>query len=1207
MIGQTINGRYQVEALVGRGGMSTVYRATDLAEKRPVAIKSLHFNLVSGVTPTRFYREFRVLTRLDHSHIVRAYDYGAYQDIPYLVLEWLPGWTLNDVLAAGPLSRERLLHIGRQICHALLYLHSQSIVHRDLKPGNIMVLPPEESPQIKLMDFGLVRLTNLSVQLTQEGSTVGTLAYIAPEQAQGLAVDFRADLYALGIVLYEMATGRPPFVHENAATVLLQQMTAQPLPPRHFRPELDEPLSELILHLLAKEPARRPASTEVVARQLAQLADESAPTLDPLPRRVDLIPRIPLIGRTEALERLATVWARVQTGQGQIALAAGVAGAGKSRLLGEVGLQAQIGTERFLRGHCREQASLPYQPLTDALDGLVLEMPSRQRDELPAELARLLPSISESSRDEPAANAGDARQRLFAACWNVLRQSAGQRALFLAIEDLQWADPTTLELLGYLASRVEQSRILLALTYRPEEAETNKPLLNLLHDLDRNPVVEKVAVPLLVRDQVRDFLRVALNWERVPEWLVDSFHTATDGNPLFIEETLKALAAEGQVTNWRDHDRSQWTTLSLPGTALQLPKSVLALAERRLQALSADDRAILTAAAVIGPEFSFGLLQEVAQLDENRLIDAIERLLATRFIEELPLVGSEDRYRFSQESLRQALLNTISHRRLRLLHQRTGEFMQSLYDTSQPRFWPALAYHFAEAGDASRALKYFTLAGDAAGQVYAHAEAVAHYSRALEMARVEEARGLPPSREQLNHLYGRRGRCLELCTEFEQALDNYRTMQQVAQARDDQALEMEALLAQAVILSTNTSVSQPQEGQKAAEQALAISRALNDRPAESKALWTLLLAYRIQGDPQQALTYGEQSLAIAREDNLREQLAYTLNDLYVPYIVLEDAEKARLALEEARELLREQGNMPILADNLGNLAGHYLDSGNFEKAMAYGQEILEISEASDNLWGRAYGMWALGFTNLEYGHLAEALGYLQECVRLSESGGLSWTVAIRATLGWYLADLGDVAAGVEMVQKALQMAEHKRPEMRPYALAIRARLHVKQGEVAAARSLLADVEAPPNTGTAFTIAQVERDIALQEGQYEWILADLEEPIRQVQERGVQPDLSNLLRWRGQTLLAMGRLAEAEACLVEARNVAVHFGARYRLWQVFWPLYQARLKLGKQEQAAQLVEEAGEVFAYLLDHLPEPALRAAFTALPGVRPFLPDAA
>ena len=357
MIGKIVDDRYRIEALAGRGGTGNVYRATDITLNEPVALKLLHhyLDLEIETALTRFRREFRVLARLDHPHIVRARAYGTFNDMPYVVLEFLEGRTLKEELNDGPLPAARLLNIARRVCQALAYLHARSIVHRDLKPGNLMLLNQDNGLMVKLMDFGLVRVTDVSAQLTQEGTAFGTVAYMAPEQAQGLPVDFRADLYALGVIMFEMATGRPPFFHENPAVLMMQQLTASPPPPRQFNPQVDELLEQLILQLLAREPAQRPAGAEWVAARLAKLEDDSAPVLttSPPPNRRDLIPRVPLIGREPAFNQLNQLWAQARADQGQAIFLLGAAGAGKTRLIVGASLPARAGPDRALEAASR--------------------------------------------------------------------------------------------------------------------------------------------------------------------------------------------------------------------------------------------------------------------------------------------------------------------------------------------------------------------------------------------------------------------------------------------------------------------------------------------------------------------------------------------------------------------------------------------------------------------------------------------------------------------------------------------------------------------------------------------------------------------------------------------------------------------------------------------------------------------------------------
>jgi tetratricopeptide (TPR) repeat protein len=1225
MIGQTIDDRYRIEALIGRGGMGAVYRATDLAENRPVALKILHFYLdpETGVALTRFRREFRILARLDHPHIVQAYGYGTYNDSPYLVLEFLAGRTLTEELAAGPLPRARLLLIARQICEALIHLHAQSIIHRDLKPGNLMLVFPdngqaETSLQVKLMDFGLIRQTDLSMQLTQEGVALGTVAYMAPEQAQGLPVDFRADLYALGIILYEMTTGRLPFVHENPAMILIQQLTTPPPAPRQFRPDLDEPLEQLILDLLAKEPARRPASTELVATRLAQLADETAPMPAPPQKRADLIPRVPLIGRESALNELSQRWTRLHTDKhGQVILLAGTAGAGKTRLLTEASWQVQLGDDRFIRGQCREQASLPYQPLDEVLDALLPGLPAAVRDTLPVELTRLLPGASAGASDDirtgttPAgADQAEARLRLFAACWEVLRQAAQSRALMIAIEDVQWADPTTLELLGYLAHRLDQADILLILTYRPEEIESGGPLAILQRDLRHDQLSHKITLPPLGHDQVGEFLRAALGREHVPHWLVDSFHQATGGNPLFIEETLKALAAEGQVAEWAREESSQWRRL--PSTILQLPQNVLALAERRLQALAADDRVILTSAAVLGSEFPFALLQGVTKLDEDTLLDAIDRLLATHLIEELPLQDGQDRYRFSQEALRQALLNSISQRRLRRLRQRAGETFQALYDTSQPRYWPILAHHFAEAGDVSQALKYFILAGDAAAQVYANAEAAAHYNHALEIVRAKMKRGEAVESEQLIYLFTQRGFSLAFGGQYEAAWRSYEEMEALAQERGDQALELATLLAQSRLLAIPTPLHDFEQAEILSKQALTLAGTLGDRQAEAKALGLLLLVGSLTGRAHQAIEYGEQSLAIARELDDQEQMAFTLTGLDTAYVATGQLERALAVLLEAAEIWRTLDNSLMLATNLSVVSIRYYLANDYDRSSAVAEEALRLGESTGNPWAQSYSRWAIALIYMEQGRQDKMIEAMEEVIRLGDQAEIiPVQVFSRAELAWAYGDLGAFEQGLELVRLALATADELLPAWRLFPVVVLASLHLRQGDLISAEATLEEARNIPRTEPNSALladiwsALIEGELAQAKQDYDQVITGMDRFLAHLQRMEIRSFICEGLLLKGQALLAQARVEEAYEVLSEAGAKSEAAGSRRILWPVLSTLSRVEAQRGHSAEAENLRQQAREIIEYIAGHTPA-NLRTSFLALPNVRVVLEDA-
>ena len=684
----------------------------------------------------------------------------------------------------------------------------------------------------------------------------------------------------------------------------------------------------------------------------------------PGPGRIDLIPRVPLIGRETALPQLLQYWTTAQSGRGQVVLLSGLAGVGKTRMLEEVRPHVQLEQGWIVRSHCQDQTALPYQPVINILEALLHHLPAMVGESLPPELARLLPAANNDSLGDPdSTDQAEARRRLFIACWDVVKQAAQKQALKIVIEDLQWADPATLELLDYLIEQAGQARLLLVLTYRSEEFDPVTSLATLRRDLGHQQVAHTIELNLLSRDQVARFLQSALDWKDVPEWLIDSFHQATDGNPLFIEETLKALAAEGQVAEWVRQKSSHSRQITVSGSNLQLPQNVLDLAKRRLRLLADEDRSILTTAAILGTEFSFALLETVTKLDEVDLLDVVERLLTARLIEELPLQDGEDRYRFAQEALRQALLNTISQRRLRLLHRRAGEAIQTLYDTGQRRYWPVLAHHFAMAGNDQQAFKYFVLAGDAATQVYANTEAIDYYNRALEIAKQGQG---GEATEDLSQLCTRLGRALELNSQYEQALAHYEEMGRLAHKQGNRPLELASLLARVTFYTTLTPAHDPAQAEALAEEALTLARDLGDQAAEAKILWNLVNVYAFSNRMSQAIDSGERALALARADSLRA-------------------------------------------------AAHlYVCVAEYDQALTVSEEAFQINQSIDNLWGQSHSRYKIGYAYWDCGQAEQAIFMMEDAIGLSELAGFTVPqVVTRADLAAVYADLGAIERSLE--------------------------------------------------------------------------------------------------------------------------------------------------------------------------------------------------
>jgi serine/threonine-protein kinase len=280
LIGQILDDRYRILERLGGGGMGSVYRAERVSLGRAVAVKFLHPNLGSRSDfVQRFQREAMAMSKLYHVHCAALYDCGVHRGAPYLVLEYIPGRTLAQDLLSGPLPPHRAIAIMRQVLEALRYLHRRNIVHRDLKPHNVMLVNSSAGFDfVKVLDFGMAKIVaGERRDITVQGLIVGTPSVMAPEQIRQGAVDGRTDIYAAGILLYEMVVGHKPFQHTETEKLMRMQLESAPVPPRRLLGEdaLGPGLEAAILKALAKDPRERFQSAEEMSGALAAAAAEA--------------------------------------------------------------------------------------------------------------------------------------------------------------------------------------------------------------------------------------------------------------------------------------------------------------------------------------------------------------------------------------------------------------------------------------------------------------------------------------------------------------------------------------------------------------------------------------------------------------------------------------------------------------------------------------------------------------------------------------------------------------------------------------------------------------------------------------------------------------------------------------------------------------------------------------------------------------------
>jgi tetratricopeptide (TPR) repeat protein len=765
--GVVLRDRYRLDSELGRGGMGIVFRATDLELMREVAIKVLPASPSWSDARERLFREARAAAALNHPHIVAVHDIGDANGRPFFVMELVNGPSLSS---ARSLGLPRIVEIASQVCSALEHAHANNIVHRDLKPDNVLLSSHEETSSVKLADLGLALLTSAE-RVSRAGMILGTASYMAPEQALGQAVDGRADLYALGVVLYELTTGRLPFTGHDALEVVSQHVHAPVVPPRVLRSDLPRSIETLILRLLAKDPAARFQSAaevrEALRTSLSQPDGTGETNGAPAVAILDALSRGRMVGRANELAEARELWQRARDGQGHAVLLSGEPGAGKTRLAREMTIQAAVEGAVVLSGGCYEyEATTPYLPFVEAFRRWVREHDDDSLRETlgdaSAQIAKLAPEIETRLGPLPQRHelsAHEERLLFFDAVAQVFGNLARRQGLLFYADDLHWADRGTLWLLGHLLRQLRNARVLIVGAYRETELDRAHPLAKALVDWNRERLVTRIALKRFNKTETTAQLGALLG-EEVSADFGEAVHSETEGNPFFVEEVLKALIEKGSVRR----ESGRWQRCNL--NELVIPQSVKEAIGNRLDRVSTECNDVLRTAAVLGKVFTFDELTAAAQESEEALLDALDEGVGAQLI----APTHSESFIFTHDKIREVLYEELNPIRRRRLHRNAAEGLERQRAKSHVAV-EKLAHHYIQAGDHERGLDYAKQAAAEAERVFAFDEAIAAYGRARDCA---EALGLVEEQlaqeEAIGKAYLLHGEMIPAGEHFERAL-----------------------------------------------------------------------------------------------------------------------------------------------------------------------------------------------------------------------------------------------------------------------------------------------------------------------------------------------------------------------------------------------------------------------------------------------------
>jgi len=1176
---------YRIIDQIGQGGMGEIYKAEDLKLRRHVAIKILPSQVTRDETARqRLLREARSASALNHPNIVTVHSIDDAGDLDFIVMEYVEGRSLRATIDRGSVELPRLLEWGAQVADALAAAHAIGLVHRDIKPANIMITPRD---QVKLLDFGLARMVRslpnemeveaetLSGALTGAGVIVGTVAYMSPEQTRGESLDARSDIFSLGVTLYEAATGKLPFGGQTPLLRMHEIAAVDEPSPSSIQPGLPQEFDRIIRRTLSKDKERRCSASELVGalRGLRGSAYESPSGVTPADTEgVNGKPEV-FVGREPELKTLEGFLHQAVEGAGRVVFITGEPGIGKTALADEFLRRARRKRSILCRGRCSEQYGTgeAYLPFLDAFGALLT---GRGGERIAAVLRTHAPTWCLQFQSFAASGAleqlqretiGATKERMLREMGDALGALAASTPVVLLLEDLHWADASSVDLLRHLCHRIREQHLLVVGTFRPEDVElSNHPLKNCKREMQAHQLCEEVALGPLDKDDIGSYLDARFAPNTFPPELAALIERKTEGHPLFASSLVHFLAERGGITRTEEH----WTlSKDLSEIDLEIPESVRGMIRRKIEVLEEEDRRALQYASIEGEEFTSTVVAALLGIDDLALeerLDRLERvhgLVETRGEEEWPDGTLAMRYRFAHVLYQNLLYGDLVSKRRILLHRQAGEQLLQHYGEHALRIATQLAIHFEHGRDFSRAIEYLIRAGDNATKVYANVEAEQHYSHALGLVDKLPA---PEQTQSYISLCRKRGMVNHAMSRFDQALDDFTQMLEWSRAAGSRTLEHAALSALATTLFFSHRIS---KASARAVEAMRVAESSDDEALRVETMKLMAMKHQCYGEPE-----------------------------------------GKPILDEVIRVARALSHKSTL---LGGLAHrgfwHFLESEYGAAEEKLREAVILASELRDGFM-LLHNHFGLGLVLGNLGRMSEALGILNEATEMARRNGDHFFLPrLPNCVGWIHRELQDFDHAMRHDESSVEIARQDHVlEAEANALINLAYDHTLEGAGEKPLAAFREVEAIFLRDDWF---RWRYNIRLRAGQAEYWLAQgnlerAEEYARSLLETATRYEARKYIavahRLLAQVAIARGDWLAADTELTVALGLLRQYPAPLAAWRIHAVLGRLRLQLGESQAAREAFAQGAVIAGQIAANVSDEKLRATFLSSAAVR-------
>ena len=1033
-VNENIDQNYRLKRKLREDRSSVRFLAENIRERKDVVLQFLNPGTTSSSIEDfiRFKREIEIINKLHHPNITPIKILGQYNNAIYLETEIQDGRLLSEFLeGSAKLKIDDSVEITKQLAEIFIYVHSHGIVHRDLRTGNVMLIPDGDDLHIKLLDFGLAIIMELS-GIKEKDEIVSAFGYMSPE-ATGIVkrrIDERSDLYSLGAIFYHLLTGEQPFKATDINALLHQQIAVESPTPRSIRPEISPILEEIALKLLCKDPELRYQSAGGLFYDLQRYQNgEREFIICERDQKTKLNYQTKLVGREKELQKIIRLLQEAESGRGSICLIGGEAGVGKTRLVEEVRAYACEREILFLEGCCFSQENkMPYRPFRDIINGCirsVQRLSNADREEAIGKIKevlgdsgeviiRLNPRIEELLGEMPELVPLDPereRQRFLMVAsrfFNHIGERSRVAVLFL--DDLQWADEGTLALLEEIAAEIEMANLLILGTYRDHEVGKDHSL-NRIKESVKQKGYRLQDLSLKSFDQARCTKLVAGilgekedRAERLARYVLEK----SGGNPFFAITLLRELV-EQKVIAWNEgYWEEDWERIK----AVQVPTNVLDMILLRTRDLSKELDRVLRIASVIGSSFEMELLYQMLGDIEEQIMDLVDEAVEKQLMQWS--VTEKGKLLFIHDRVKQAFYEEIGDNERKAFHLQVAEAIERKYGGKEEEWIFDLAGHYAEGGNRDKTLKYAIPAAEKAKGNYANKEAARYYRTAIEILEARDGIGteewvrIKEGLADVSLLMGNSDEAISLCR---QILPYKRTPLERAR------------------VYRNIGVAHFKKAEwKLCEETMAKGLSLlgDNLPGTRKSVLSSLLkemaAHMLHSAFPILFLRREKKTSRTRDEAV--ELVHLYMRLNWSYILSDNLKFIRSVLRTLNVSETRIGKSRELAQGLAGYAGAMMSIPFFNSSLRVQKKAIALRKELKDEWGLAQSLFFSGYCYLWSGDYQKGIELLRQAGKEFERMGDMWELAVtNHALGDACRYLGDYEKSISFYSKRTKISE----------------------------------------------------------------------------------------------------------------------------------------------------------------------------------------